>query len=388
MANRTVTRWAPQAAKAHRRYRDVPTRVLLGLVETESAGVEGRTSSANAKGLTQFIPGTAAAYHVNTRPGHAQSQLTGAAHYLHDLLKQTGNIRSALVRYSGGATGYPSTVLSRAESYRGAAKRANRGSGGAQGGSSGARGVTTATVTPAQIPQTANTGLAELLAAQIQHPALTSATPPQDPGFSARKSLALPAGYAGVPQSSGQVSQAPTLEQQLSAIGQQASTVLGKPTVTTKTTVRPGQTGGGGGSGGGGHGEVSIAPGANRAGVGVKPVVERFLRHASANAGIPIRVTTGTNHNQMTTTGNVSDHWDGHGADIGVPWLSRKGDRIAAGALIAAGVKPARARAMARRGGLYTLTHNGLRIQVIWKVTGAQNGGEHRNHVHVGVRPA
>jgi hypothetical protein len=52
-------------------------------------------------------------------------------------------------------------------------------------------------------------------------------------------------------------------------------------------------------------------------------------------------------------------------------------------ALIAAGVAPDQAVSDAERGGLYTLEHDGLRIQCIWKT---YEGGNHHNHVHVGAR--
>lgn len=135
--------------------------------------------------------------------------------------------------------------------------------------------------------------------------------------------------------------------------------------------------------GSGKRGRVNIAGGANRAGVGVQPIVKQFLSAAAGIAKTPITVTTGTNHNRMTVNGNVSDHWDGHASDIAVPVDSAKGDRIAAAALMEAGVPRSKAMAMARRGGLYTLNHNGRRIQVIWKTN---EGGNHHNHVHVGIR--
>lgn len=141
----------------------------------------------------------------------------------------------------------------------------------------------------------------------------------------------------------------------------------------------------GSGSGGvpSGGGRVRVAAGANRPGVNVRPVVTRFLSQAAGIAGIPITITTGTNHNRMTTTGNVSDHWDGHAGDIAVPVDSRRGDVIAAAVLMAAGVPRGRAVQMARHGGAFTLHHGGHRIQIIWK---SYVGGNHHDHVHVGIR--
>lgn len=128
---------------------------------------------------------------------------------------------------------------------------------------------------------------------------------------------------------------------------------------------------------------LSVAPGANRAGVDLKPVLKNFVKTVSAQSGRPYTITTGTNHNQMTTSGNVSDHWDGHGADLAVPDDSRKGDLLAAHAISATGVPFKKALQMAKKGGLYNLDYNGHRVQVIWKT---MEGGNHHNHVHIGIR--
>jgi hypothetical protein len=42
------------------------------------------------------------------------------------------------------------------------------------------------------------------------------------------------------------------------------------------------------------------------------------------------------------------------------------------------------AKAHAASGGLFNSEHRGLRVQCIWKT---DIGGNHHNHVHVGVRP-
>jgi hypothetical protein len=116
--------------------------------------------------------------------------------------------------------------------------------------------------------------------------------------------------------------------------------------------------------------------------------VTNFVSAIAGVYGHAITIGTGTNHNRLTVDGNVSDHWDGHAADLLVPVDSKQGDRIAADALELAGVKRREAEAMARKGGLYTLTPKagpfaGRRIQVIWKT---YQGGNHHNHVHVGIR--
>ena len=104
----------------------------------------------------------------------------------------------------------------------------------------------------------------------------------------------------------------------------------------------------------------------------------------------PLIVTTGTNHSPTTTSGNVSDHWDGHAADLGsvrngFPATGGGyGDKIAEAAFLVAGEPPDSARDKAATGGLYTIERDGLRIQIIYKT---YEGGDHFNHVHVGVRP-
>lgn len=136
-------------------------------------------------------------------------------------------------------------------------------------------------------------------------------------------------------------------------------------------------------------GKATLAPGADRAGATTKPIVLRYVGAMSGLIGRPIVITTGTNHSQFTTSGSVSDHWTGYAADIGMAANGDRddgpiGDRIMTACLILAGVPRERAVTQARGGGLFTLTYRGLRLQCIWKTYA---GGNHHNHVHVGVRP-
>jgi hypothetical protein len=137
-------------------------------------------------------------------------------------------------------------------------------------------------------------------------------------------------------------------------------------------------------------GKVVVAAGANRPGVPLRKVTLDYLRAMAGLYGKPIVVSTGTNHDRRTVNGNVSDHWDGHGADLGMVLNGgtsggRVGDRLMEACLRVAGVAASRAAEMARRGGLETLQRGALRIQCIWKTFA---GGNHHTHVHVGVRPA
>lgn len=133
-----------------------------------------------------------------------------------------------------------------------------------------------------------------------------------------------------------------------------------------------------------------IDPGANRAGV---PLTLQFTTFAARIAALlprPLVLTTGTNHSELTSTGNISDHWTGNAGDFassrnGFPDTGGGyGDQIAATALVVAGASQADAARMAAAGGAFTLTNAGLRVQVIWK---SLIGGNHYNHVHVGIKP-
>lgn len=100
----TVTKWSPYYVVAGRKW-GIPASVLAAQVHLESGGQEGLTSSAGARGLTQFMPGTAASYDVDVTPGHAESQIDGAAHYLHDL-GFSADPRKAIASYAAGPGNY------------------------------------------------------------------------------------------------------------------------------------------------------------------------------------------------------------------------------------------------------------------------------------------
>ena len=137
-------------------------------------------------------------------------------------------------------------------------------------------------------------------------------------------------------------------------------------------------------------GRVIVAPGANLPGKPIEPMTLKYVERMAALLQRPITITTGTNHSEFTVDGNVSDHFTGHAADIGMAANGGAndgpvGDRIMEAALVLAGFPPAEAHAGAQRGGVFTTTHEHMRIQCIWKTN---DGGNHHNRVHVGVRPA
>jgi hypothetical protein len=137
-------------------------------------------------------------------------------------------------------------------------------------------------------------------------------------------------------------------------------------------------------------GRVIIAPGANLPGKAIQPITLQYITRMAGFLGQSITITTGTNHSKLTSSGSISDHFSGNAADMGMLANggtndSPVGDHIMTAGLVLAGVPLAKAKADAHAGGLFNFVHEGLRIQCIWKTL---LGGNHHNHVHIGVRPA
>jgi len=167
-------------------------------------------------------------------------------------------------------------------------------------------------------------------------------------------------------------------------------------TTTTSTTANASLDAGalsgscadlGGLTAGTGDGRFTIAPGANAPGRPITPQLAAFIGAMATFYDGTIVMTTGTNHDKYTKSGNVSDHYSGNGADFGMVANGGTddgpvGDAIAASAFLAAGLPRDEAIRRARAGGAQTIVSNGLRIQIIWK---SDVGGNHHNHVHVGI---
>lgn len=143
--------------------------------------------------------------------------------------------------------------------------------------------------------------------------------------------------------------------------------------------------------GDGDGGNLVVGPGANRPGAELAPTYMRFARKVAALVGPkPLVITTGTNHNKMTLSGNVSDHWTGWAGDYGMSangfsygCVNCRGQKIAAAAMMAAGLDEQVALHRANTGGLFNLCSKGYRVQVIYR---SMVGGNHYNHVHIGLR--
>lgn len=126
---------------------------------------------------------------------------------------------------------------------------------------------------------------------------------------------------------------------------------------------------------------VQISASADRPGHPTAPGVLAFVNAVGALVGKTLTIGTGTNHNEFVADSNPprqSDHWIGHAADIPT---SSEAENIAIGqaALITAGMPEAVARR--QTGGLYNV--NGA--QIIFNAKGQAVGGDHTNHVHIGL---
>lgn len=124
----------------------------------------------------------------------------------------------------------------------------------------------------------------------------------------------------------------------------------------------------------GNAGWVTVSKGADRQGVGTHPEVVSFVAEVAHEAGVPLTIGTGTNHDEYTVNGNVSDHWEGWAGDV--PATGAALIRAGQAALIVAGADPAWAKQ--QKGGLFNV--NGHQI-----IFNTHEGGDHTNHLHVSV---
>jgi hypothetical protein len=88
---------------------------------------------------------------------------------------------------------------------------------------------------------------------------------------------------------------------------------------------------------------------------------------------------------QMTASGGVSDHWQGSTSSYAMDLPGAPGDGrtdAAASKIVAALGGP---KNWGKTGGNFTTTVGGYRYQVIWR---SNVGGNHYDHIHVGVRKA
>jgi len=363
--------------------------VFLRQIRQESGFNPHARSPAGAIGIAQIMPATARGWGVN--PNDPVASLNAAAKNMAGYVKKYGSYRNALIAYNAGpgAVGRGS-LPSETQNYirtilggRTPGTSSVRSGGGGGGGSSAGGSTGGSTATPDFGTQQSQLPLIQALTqAQSAGPAPVSV---QAPDFSAH--AVMPAGFGTV---SGGGGPAPgpdigALAAAVKTLGGDVpqATAQGQDTPATdhpSTDVSgnyPGLKGG-----------VKFNPNADRPGVKTQAITKEFLSRVAGFSHRTISVGTGTNHNRMTTSGNVSDHWTGHAADLPMPVDSKIGDLTAAHALEAAGVPWSEAYKMARKGGVFNITpksgqFKGHRVQVLWKT---MVGGNHHNHVHVGIR--
>lgn len=317
---------------AERKY-GVPVNVQQGLVKVESGGDPNAQSSAGARGLTQFMPGTAKGYGVQfgSSPGAQRSQILGAAHYLHDL-GFSKNPKLALSSYNAGP-GNPGAAGNYADKVLAAA-----GGGPLKIKASPGIGGFGAPTTPSAAPQ--GPDLYGTLAS------LSKATDPDSLASSNYDFLQQLQMLSGPEQQSAGA---------VGAAAQGAAPMLGARVGSNNKLLK-------------GH------P-LDRPGVPTGHAILNFAGQVASVYGHPITLGTGTAHNQMSTSGLQSAHWTGDALDL--PAVGRQLIAMGQSALVAAGADPAWAGK--QNGGLYNIGGK----QIIFNT---QEGGDHTNHLHIGLR--
>jgi hypothetical protein len=352
------------------------TALLLKLSSGENGfKMGGAPSSAGARGATQFTAGSrrTAIQKFGIDPWRSYDEaFHGAA--LHLLGKINGS--KGLQGYNPGDPGYTNYILGQKVGH------ITPGAGGSSQGpvSSGAPSATSLS-SGLSSPDTTpgGTGLADLISAlgAQKQPAGAASVP--DPSFSSMRYLPTAGATPVMAPPPQQGPDTDSLIQALSQLqGPDTAQGVGSAIAGAQSGPQAPQTGG--------HGKVTIAPGADRSGVGLQKPILSFLSTVAGRAGRPINITTGTNHNQFVAGSNrQSDHWTGNAADIAEPIDSRQGDLLAAHAISTAGGIPfQKALGMARKGGVFNFQTPQGRVQVLWKT---MVGGNHHNHVHIGLNP-
>jgi hypothetical protein len=311
----------------------IPKSIFRSLVKMESGWNPGAVSPAGAIGLAQLMPGTARGLGVN--PRDPKQNLLGGARYLSEQYKKFGSWELALAAY-------------------------NAGPGRVQDGSW------------RNISETSNY-VRKVLAAAAFTPgkkaAPTVGMPVQPPAQDAIRGAAL--ANLGEIAMTGRVDPVAQLGNITQAVlSQQGAPSDQLPTLASESGAARPQTG---------DWQKWVRVPKPR-GSTSKPHGQRILGFVGGLAqqyGKPLSVWDNTTHSRTTTSGRVSAHFDGNAADI--PARGRELRRLGYLALVRAGMPEAKARRAARKGGLYNV--GGYQI-----IFATNIGGNHFDHVHVGLR--
>ena len=340
-----------EARKTARKY-GLPENIFLSLVKHESGWKVDARSPVGAFGLTQLMPATAKGLGVD--PSDPLQALDGGARYLKQQLDKFGDIKLALAAYNAG----PGAV----ERYNGVPPYKEtqsyvRNIVGDAGKYKPAKGLPTLPPLSSSLPP-----LSSPSAAAVPKASSFFGSPLADQAFENLGKIArgwsptstlpdllnVPAPVqAPAPRRGLALPTSPPLP---------LSANYSQPAATPK-------------------GRAILAPGADREGARTNPAVLDFVSSISGLIGQPLTIGTGTRHNQFVKgTSRQSAHWTGNAADI--PSSGEALTRLGQAALIAAGMPPAQARK--KRGGLFNVGG----YQVIFN---SNQGGNHFNHLHVGL---
>ena len=401
------------AERAARKYGITPS-IFLAMIKAES-NFDPNADSGQARGIAQFTPGTARAYGVNLNDGLVTDDLEGSARYLRDNLKRTGgNYRQALSIYNSGrpntylnpgfANGqtynYVRKIFATRDQFAGRDRGSSRGPAPARGGAPSSGGTPSGTrsrqvtdpSTRSFDPGTASTGLglSGLIEASLSSQR-QQAPPPMmlaNPSFSASKyvNAVLPSVGGAMVKPKLDIGAAISALEAAPAAAE-VQTMPGKTrTVTTRTPGRPGTPGPRGNPKPGGlDGSVKFK-GSGGFG-GSKGIADQFKAIAG---GLGVQVTSSKRQNSNPFSGKGSDHDHGNKdayaydlSDGSAP--TENMDRTAFRIMRSLGFKNYQMGqpVNASQG---VVVKNGYRIQMIYRGTGRAFGGNHLNHVHVGVK--
>jgi hypothetical protein len=382
-------------ARAKARKYGLDPNVFVRQIQQES-GFRDLRSPAGAQGVAQFIPSTAAAYGVNVHD--PVSSLDGAARYMRDNVKKYGSYARALSAYnSGRPDAYKDPGFARGETYNyvktilgGSNPRGlSRSSSGRSSNNSGQQGASTTRIpgfnTPGiNLPSVAGTSV-NIVEPQVDRASFEDARRRSVLGemiarhnpnsFLLRSGLLnteapVLADYVTNKTSTVKIPGIPGLNIPGSRLPGLNVTTPGQPAASNS---------GGGQTYRGRTGAVKITgPNPGR----IQPKVRNFAAKIAGVAGQTVVGSDGTGHSKFTTNGNISEHWTGAAMDI--PARGSQLVKLGQAALIAAGKNPAWARKQTK--GLFNVTVGSRRYQIIFGTNSLALGGDHTDHLHIGVR--
>jgi hypothetical protein len=344
-----------EADKAADRYK-IPRHIFRALVGAESSWVVDAKSPVGATGLTQLMPKTAAGLGVD--PLDPIQNLDGGARYLRQQIDRFGSIRLGLAAYNAGPGNVEKYggVPPFKETQRYVAKITAAVPTEAQAQKVKPNKQQTVTRPLLSIPPPANltdtSPLAGAGAADVAFENLGRIARGEDPS---RSLAALVDSVAATPTPSRQSPAPVTPTPSPSPVNPETATrPAGKPPKAVPLKA-----------GGGWGGSYGIAKG-----------------FADIAVGHGLTSTSEKRAKQKTTTGGVSDHFEGnelaYAFDLSNGVKTPEMDKAAVEIAARLGVKYDGKSPL-----VLTVRRNGYRIQVLYRT---QVGGDHNDHIHLGVR--